>query len=313
MPYQTGTFTSASDLRTTLEAFATTNGWTQSGNLLHKGSVYVEVYDSTNGVSVTAGLGKDGGNNLTTPASLSRGVYMLTAIGQTMSFPGTYHLISLANPDSIFLVVNYNVTYWQHLAFGHINKHGTWGGGEYASGSFRGTASGAVSGCPAGDVGRRLTATGAGALGGFGYMLSTAPTFSHATQNGSADLYCDLDGEGWRINTADYSTLGSSRFYASAIASQYLQTINSWNDQTVLAPVIVEASRTGNFVSILGDMPHVRYLRIDNINDGEVISVGSQDWICFPFIRKNPFVIDSTNAVYNHSYYMGWCIKYDGP
>lgn len=302
MAYQTGTFTSMSDLRATLESFATANGWTQAGSLLYKGSVYVEVADTASYLSVKVGLGKDGSNQLTTPSSFTRGIAVSGFAGQTISYPGNYHLISLSSPDNIFLVVNYNVTYWQHLAFGVVRKYGTWGGGEYASGSSHGTQDSSVG----------LSTVMSTIDAGCGYFAQGESNFNTGNAVGSADLYCDLDGEGWRLNRSDFLSINYSRFSGSAQAVMLLQSLMTWNDQTMLAPVYFEVGRTGGFRSFVGDMPHVRYIRVDNIDDGEIITVGSQDWICFPHLRKSPTIVENQNSS-NHSSVMGWAIKYDGP
>lgn len=312
MPYQTGTFTSASDLRTTLTTFCTTNGWTNSGNLLHKGNSYVELQDDVEGLRVKAGLGKDVSDLLTTPSNYYRGIRTGIWAGATMSFPATYHLIYLTNPDCVFLVVNYNVDRWQHLAFGEVRKFGVYNGGQFASGSNFSFLSSDSTNTGVSTNGS-VNSTGVPRSSGVGFMLSGSGNPASPNPEGSSDMYCDLDSQGWRINgVTPGSYFQLERFYGSGHHAQFLNTLNTWNSQTMLCPVYVQTNRNGNFTSFVGDIPHVRYIRVDNLGDGDIISVGGQQWITFPHMKKDSTVVDSGNAS-NHSSVCGWAIKYDGP
>lgn len=141
--------------------------------------------------------------------------------------------------------------------------------------------------------------------GGVGAYLFSA--YDHYTLFGSQHartgsfLRCELDGTGWRQNTVPNLTPDiTGLFCAAGYSRGFLEILHPGNLQPILAPVVIMAGRPSNFLSVIGAMPHVRYLRIDNYESGEIIQVGAQKWIAFPHTNKN----HSTD---------GWCIKYDGP
>jgi hypothetical protein len=57
MPYQTGTCSSLADLKTTIEAFAQTNGWTMVNGVLNKSGVHVRFDTPADNVRFLVGTG----------------------------------------------------------------------------------------------------------------------------------------------------------------------------------------------------------------------------------------------------------------
>jgi len=312
MPYQTGLATSFTDLQTTLETFATTNGWAFTSGVLSKSGCHVKFESSATYLRFQIGSGDDGGGNLTgafdfTGAS-SGGSYVKagtgfqivdTRNGQTAQFPITYHLISLANPDNIFLIINYNIAHCQHLAFGNFEKYGTWGGGQYGSGTtarYSTTQRGFLDY----SVTYEADEHGAGA-----YLFAVYGNYSGLYDRvPSSAVKCDVDGEDWRgfahSGKTSIPNYWERTCSAAAWSQPYLTILSTINLQPVMCPPVLCIGRPARMHSIAGIMPHVRYLRIDNYNVGDVISVGSQRWIVFPHTNKQ-------------HYNGGWAIKYDGP
>lgn len=60
-----------------------------------------------------------------------------------------------------------------------------------------------------------------------------------------------------------------------------------WTGRVTFAPILVEALRTGSFYSPLGIINDIRYCHAALLNPGDVITIGSDDWKWFPYIRKN--------------------------
>ncbi len=90
MPYFTGTENTFADLLTTVRSNCVANGWTLSGNVLHKGDCYNEIleFGSNLGLTIQGGTGIDGSNNLTTTGSLAYMIAVLSA--EPVTFPFTY-------------------------------------------------------------------------------------------------------------------------------------------------------------------------------------------------------------------------------
>ncbi len=87
---------------------------------------------------------------------------------------------------------------------------------------------------------------------------------------------------------------------------------NAWNSAAALLPVQVWLPRADNKVSMVVDMVHIRYVRVDNHAPGEVITIGSDRWKVFPFYRKNVAVRDAGSSV-DHTGTFGFAVRYDGP
>jgi len=301
MAYQTGTFTSLADLHTTITNFCVANGWASTSGILSKAGVHVKL-DSTSSADyllTKIGTGDDGLGALTNAGSSfnTSAVYVLKNFISTITFPATYHLISLGSPDAIFLIINYNVTDCQHLAFGNCLKYGNWVGGQFLS-ATAGANSSSLN--PLQEYSRVNNNAGYNTLGGSGAFLYSAYDNYQGPARSSSLFNADFDGVGWRANVDGNAVTLSETFGAAALAAPFLKTLNPINLQPTMGPCLFVVGRPAGFSSIVGSMPHIRYLRVDNYQPGDVISVGSQKWIVFP--HRN---------VTNHN--GGWAIKYDGP
>ena len=294
MPYQTGSFSSFADLQTTVESFCTTNGWTLTAGVLAKAGCHVKVIsDASNRLLINVGDGDDGFGTLTNPVPYT--FRMLTSrAGQSISFPATYHLFSLSDPEHIFLVINYNVSWCQHMAFGNVKKYGTWSGGQIASSTFYSDTS--TQKVP--DYYTYFYSTYS-INGGGAYLYFIRKRINY-TANPSAGMLCDIDDVSWLVNTDGSAPEGVGVFAGSSLAMPYLNKSNSINLQPAMFPAILTMSRPSNLRSVIATVPHVRYLRVDNYQPGDIIEVGSQKWMVFPHISV------SFNGA-------GWAIKYDGP
>ncbi len=58
--------------------------------------------------------------------------------------------------------------------------------------------------------------------------------------------------------------------------------------RAILWPVLVEARRgTSSLYSPIGQPPDFRWVRLNNLNPGDVLTLGTDEWMVFPVIRKN--------------------------
>jgi len=307
MAYQTGTVSDLPSLVTVVNTFSQSNGWTLLGGVLNKDNVQIELgHDGTNFYGMigrgaaSASLTNAGNTNI--DVCNSPGFYILkNRNSQTMEFPITYHLIALENPANIFLVVNYNVVHCQHMAFGNIEKYGTWDGGEFISATVASTdprQNELKEHCFADST----TVQGTGAF----LFVNESSWYGQAKDHRpSCLLYTDLDGHGW-INTNQSSQYQTNEdelgyFNAANMSRPHLTHLNTVNLQPAMYPPVILKHRPGYVQKTpMGLVPHVRYLRVDYYEPGDIVAVGDQKWIVFPH----------TSVAHSNS---GWAIKYDGP
>lgn len=305
MAFQSGTFTSLSDLLSTIQTFATSNGWSQNGNVLFRAAdtAYFEITHTSgtpNYLQITQATNQSGG--VLSGDVDTRYKRMSDTAMVTMSFPANYYLFAHTNPSCIFCVINYNTDYCQHMAFGSIRKFGTWTGGAFCSSTsldetpnFYPPMNYVASDCsdnPPKSSGRFL-------------FPEVTYSFNYTPPHGGT-MHCTIDGYVFR-HTGWYESpsFEGDAFCGSGWAHNYLRLLNPANLQPVLAPCMIQIQRPGaNLSSIIGDIPHVRYLRVDNYEPGDIITIGVDKWMVFPQqIKQGPSYASNS----------GWGISYDGP
>ncbi len=308
MAYQTGTFSSPADLVSTIQAFATTNGWTLSGNVLKKGSVYAAVWADGVDVKVQGGLGESGGV-LTSPCPdtghIDGGDASYPYFGELQSsYPATYHLFAHTNPDVILCAVNYNVVWWQWMAFGSIVKYGDWVGGEFYCGPHNGSM------LSAGQTDAyRVQSSGSWLSSGLALFWGGKENWGNTYPDGSY-LHCEIDGYTWASSTRE--TGGLSAAYLKARHPEVMgdlikNSVSTWNQQATLIPYYLFADRPDSKQSLIGQVEHIRSLRLDNLNPGDIITIGSDKWMVFPWVKKDLSLGYSSSGPY------GFAVRYDGP
>lgn len=327
MAYVTGTANSLTDLLTALQAACTGNGWTLSGNVLHKGTCYAEVKlgstatkptHADGALIVRGGNGIDGANALTDP---SPGAPRLGPVNMDLfvdwSWPVTYHVHVLTEPDEVYLLVNYELEYWQNLCFGQSPAPGNVGSGNWCSATqgtdyFQGTVVPPV----------RITPDGGTAV----YLsLACLPFFwghNDHTIYGSglnSQIHGCISATGTTIWTSAtyYLDLPSTRAdgevsAAAACRPLLAYTPNAWNLETDLLPVQILQARPSAKVSLIGELQHSRFCRNDYLDDGAVQTLGGDRWKVYPAYRKDAANRNGGDGV-THSGTMAIAVRYDGP
>lgn len=304
MAYVTGIANSMADLLNNLQNACTDNGWTLSGNVLHKGNCFANVALSSGVLKVYGGTGIDGSNNLIepTPSEVLLGRQLG---GDALTFPMTYHVHILSAPDEVYFLVNYNTAVWQWLAFGSSPVAGLPGTGNWCAATSPNY--------PFAQIGI-LPYTG----GAVGNQLCTpaAPFWAEwVTYANSMNSYVHhgLDGAGWSTSGSG----GSSTSPPTAIGTVnplVSYQPNNWNGETALIQIQPSLARPSSKVSIVCDLAHARYIRNDNLSDGEPITLGADKWKSYPFYKKNAAQRDSQiPSPGTDTGTMGWAIRYDGP
>jgi hypothetical protein len=299
MAYYSGTATSASDLITAINNAATANGWTLSatGNILSKGNVHAQLSqwnpkDNTitdKGIGVQIGTGQSSGA-LTVACAAKVGIRTDIHDAVNLSYSCTYHIFINTIPDEIVVAVNYNSSYWQWLAFGQAIKIGVTGLGIYCWGS---------SGFDAGydywlGFGSNLNYSG--------YNLN--PCFWGTIRTHSF-IHLSLESNDW-WPPASYNTKEWIRCYNS-VGDVLRKQPNTWNSEALLVRTQLLASRASGFYSYVAELPHFRWIRNTYIDDGTVITLGTDKWFVAPVHKKDLNATPSYNT--NHSGTNGFAVR----
>lgn len=318
MAHVSGTANTLTDLLTALQNACTANGWTLSGNVLSKGGIYLRativdgapLASGTNYLSILAGTGIDGSNNLTGagPAPCYVGPVGTTPV---LSAPINYDVHIHTAPDEVYLVASYAVEYYAWLAFGKSPVPGLPGTGIWYGAT--------LSNQPRLNANCNITIdpTGIAQFGGAIDRPTSAALFWGEPQV-VVNLRNAFIHHGW---DAGWSGTGyvspNTAANAPANAAGQLQPRmsrqpNAWNGEAVLMPIQPSVSRGSGWRSIAGSLAHARYLRIDNYVPGDIITLGTDRWRVYPWFRKLAAARDGGSYV-THSGTLGWAVRYDGP
>lgn len=316
MAYYTGTAANLAALKTALLTHAQADGWTLTGDVLSKAGVYFQITDNATHV-MCLGCAD---NAVSTPApnvaSIGRIFVRSGYPTREITFPATYHVFGFA--QELYFVVNYDVVYHQWMAFGKSTVPGLSGHGGWF---------GATIGEPRANNGTAPTEpiylTGnAGSLGhaSLSSILTCAALFSQGNVVNYGDAFAyqrnayvmhGLDGHGWGWGAS--STRGP-------IAQAHLQPLldiqpSTWNGDSILLPLRAWKERPSFKTSLVADLENARLVRNDLFSDGQVITVGSDSWMVFPWYRKDIAnrAGSSSSSGANHTGTFGWAIRYEGP
>lgn len=317
MPYETGTTTSFSDLRTRIHIFLQANGWTLTGNVIHRGNVYAKLRAYAADLLVDGGQGESGGE-LTAKTPEDFGRLLAACWGTDISFPCTYHFFVHTNPDLFLCVINYATLNVQWLTFGELAKFGTWNGGQYFGASYCMTATGE------GFWEKRFhnyycreynTNTGLTRPLGIGYFWAARADDTASTYPSNMNMVCDIDGSpgDWIDN---HGKQPGPRFNGSFFARDTIvNSPNSFNSQTILMPVHVYASRPDAFCSLIGHTEHTRYCNVKHHDIGDILTLGAEKWMVFPHHKKSNDALNDSSQYKNNGEtgLLGFAVRYDGP
>ncbi len=312
MPYETSTTTGYADLRSRINTFLTSNGWTLSGNILYKGDVFAELTDDTEFLKLQGGQGQSGGT-LTDPCSASSRL-RTDCWGADVVFSCTYHFFVHTSPDVFLCVINHNTLNVQWLTFGDLNKYGTWAGGQYYGSSYSG------SGLQNQMRFYNWRCYFYNTSGGISYNVAPAYFWAcsgAAAGSGNMQLVCDIEGStgDWIGN---HSSLSSQNFDGSYYARDLVtRSPNTFNSQATLIPVNIRCSRASDFSSIIGETGHTRYINIKHYGIADIVTLGAEKWMVFPHQKKSDHAMTTHTSTITgttgETGYLGFAVRYDGP
>jgi len=297
--FVTGTANSFADLLAAVQNACTANGYVLTGSVLSKGTLFAEVANIAQtyprlGVQcgTTQAAGVLSGRSDVGKATLGFATTGATLGVNPFSFPMTYNIHILTNPDEVYLVVNYGITMYQYIAFGQSTTAGLTGSGNWYAGSDV-ALNDQKSSMDVRAQGGYMQSSGTMNAGLFQGLVGYPPS-----QNGAIDH--KLDSATWAVEGAwrDAFTLMQN-------------SPNAWNGEAPLIPVTVYASRPSTLVSCVAELGHARFVMIDNLNDQQIITLGADKWKVYPWWKRSARGNTLTNTPGTGTF--GHAIRYDGP
>lgn len=316
MAYQTGTVNSLADIQTVIRTFLTGNGWTWDAgtSTIYKGTVFVQFVAPTADKVLFRGTTALSAGLLTgNTVGMGRMVPVGTGnLPVPLTFPADYW--AFLNDDEFYFVVRYDVVRFQFVTWGKSSVDvGAAGTGTYLSGTVTGADFSSSSERAAGIIitpstgGTSITSSGS---------RSAAPFWMTVQNVGiGKNLTTDYVHTNFGIPSWDLGVMTTSSAYTS-VGNQYagnLQSVipNAWNGESPLLPIRAYKRLPESMVALVLDLQHARQCRVDNFNDAEIISIGSDQWQVFPFHRKNPAARNGSEGYdfIDHTGTLGWAIR----
>lgn len=299
MAYYSGQASSYQDLLNVLVTACQQNGWMWSDGVLSKNDCFIKLEiiatGSATGIKATGATGVSGAT-LTNPAPTMPRMGN-PGTGNLINFPVFYHLFIFEN--EVYLKVRFNTDTYYYLAFGksniNLSTNGLWisatacGAGAYSS--LGGISISPITGGAGGGINPSPVAP---------FWNASSPVVNWT----NAVIAHGMEGAIWSDTSAQAD-------FVSSIAPFNSRQPANWSNESILLPINVFIRRSSLKTSLACQFQHSRYLRIDNYEREQIIQLGNEKWMVFPFYRKN--IIARDGGQQDHTGTFGWAIRYDGP
>jgi len=310
MGYIADTATTMDEIKTAIEAESVANGWTLEDGILFKSGCYFQLASRNSASSYLAVYGGTGKSGSTLLDQAPQGAAIVSNSGGTFTFPINYEIHSFDDTDEIYCIINYDTSFCQILAFGHSDLDNIGGTGAWITGTI--PANKAVSSQFSGFVLFSVTQHSLGTnsyLNNVGTPLFTGrdPSF-----NQSSFIHSGLDSTGW----SQESGSGVGNLLGISYCASLLTSLpNLSNQSSPLLPIKAIKRRNSSGLTVIANLSHARYIRNDNVDLFEVITIGSEKWKCYPLFRKDSSLRNGTSTTpgVTHSGTFGYAIRYQGP
>lgn len=303
MAYYSGQAGSYEELRDVLVSACVDQGWTWTDGILSKGSAFFKLYVSTlnsfisdEGLSIQGGRGKSGANLTDKTDVIAR--MGRNHVTNSPTFPVEYNLFVFSNPDEIYFYVNHDIDRYIWLSFGQSGMV-SWYCANFCIASNAGSRSSIDSYNPTAIAG------GTSYTAGNYYNLTCSGMMFWSTIF-SVDLKtynCALYDQGWVYELAAMRTQAPLLSYSPS----------KFNSVSPLLPIQVFTPKTSNKVAITLELQHARFLRIDNYEPEQIISLGAERWKIYPGTKKDITNRDGELYGGGSTGTFGHAIRYDGP
>lgn len=318
MAYFSGQASSYQELQNVLVSACVAQGWIWADGILNKGNAYVRLYVSSTltnaqgpGLCIQGGTGKNGAT-LISPSVAEPRVGALSPTSPNLpapSFPVKYQIFIFEDPSEVYLIIEYDIQRFMFLSFGVSNLTNKLWLSATSSKMFQQFSEYAQY------TGFCIFATGSYPSGNSTWQTQFCSGFfcqirseQGATQSNSAILTED----GWSSSGDSRSTATNSCNAITTTNPLISRIPSKWSDAAVLLPIQILTNQPSNKTSIVAEIQNARYLRIDNYEPNQIITLGLDKWKILPFHKKNLVARDGGNSL-DHSGTFGWAIRYEGP
>ncbi|MCX5466489.1 hypothetical protein [Acinetobacter nematophilus] len=320
MAYYSGQASSYQELRNVLANACVAAGWTWSDGILSKNAAYIKLTATDalgwgHGLQIWGGTGKSG-SDLVNPCPSA---HRIGALGHDptmiphVSFPCDYFIFAFDQPvDEIYLIIKYAIDRYMFLSFGLSSLNvGFW---------LCATVSNAynTNWWNASEMFRSFTIQSDGTYGNqhTDGTSTVATGFLWQTRsynnNGSActSAYLTLN-QSWITSIGN--DWGTNKISAiSSVAPLIANQPSLWSANSALIPIQLNVEFPQAKRVLISEIQNARYLRIDNYEPEQIITLGNDKWKVFPFHKKNLAQRNGGEPI-DHSGTFGWAIRYEEP
>ena len=299
MAYYSGAAASLTALRTALLTHAQADGWVLSGDVLSKAGVFFQITETATNISCLGCESNAVANPAPAAVMIGRIHFRDGYTTREISFPCNYEVFGFA--QELYLLVNYDVSAYQWMAFGKSSVPGLSGQGGWCGATVGGTISSSATSDPI-----AITAT----FGGGSWFSGALFFHTQADSTWSRNCWVNhgLDGHGWT-----YYGLSGDHPIGIAYASPLIGLQPSvWNSEATLLPLRVFKLRPSFKASLVIDLVNARHIRVDNFTPGDILTLGADRWKVYPWYIKNSALRNGGTGI-NHTGTFGWAIRYQGP
>lgn len=311
MSYYSGTASSLTNLRTALLTHAQADGWTLTGDVLSKAGVYFRITEDATNIKCLGCEDNAVSNPAPNVVMIGRIYFQSGNPTREMTFPCNYEVFGFG--QELYLVVNYDTDSYQWMAFGKSTVPGLPGQGGWCSATIGASYNGSGHGPVHLQIDSATSLSAASVLGTTACMIfGTKGVNSRSGAEMALNSWCNsgLDADGWYPGPTGIS--GEGFVSANTINELLWQQPSAWNSEAVLLPIRAWKYRASWKISLIADLEHARFLRIDNLAPGDVLTLGADHWKIFPLYRKDAAARNGGFAI-NHTGTFGWAIRYEGP
>lgn len=308
MAYYSGQASSYQELLNVLVNACVEQGWTWADGILSKDNLFIKLTISKSGntetgIAAQGGTGKSSGSLINPAITYPRMGSPTTP--DIPNFPANYHIFIFAT--EVYFLAKFELNKFLYLAFGkssvQLHESGLWISATACLDIHYNTGGIVINPYGGGSNYSPLSAVAP--------FWSTADYTYYGLLNSNSIILHGLDGMSW--------SYGGSWAYRSALTtfvSQAQPLINrqpsNWFTNAILLPFHVFMNRLGDKKSLVCDFQHSRFLRIDHYDPEQIITLGSDRWMIFPFYKKNITTRNGGTGI-DHTGTFGWAIRYDGP
>lgn len=214
--------------------------------------------------------------------------------------PSAYQIFSNTNPDTISVVFNAN-NIVDHMHFGDLVKvnNAAFVGGEFLTASANPTYTGVR------NIGSSISETNL--FLGTGIPCGSGGFFTDTTTVSTGLIHCEID-------TITYASSPSGSSTEVGLTQNCIRKLNrglnQWNGQSLLVTIELQFHALANFKMYLGFIEHVRFVRTDNYNINDIITIGSDQWKVFPMCKKNAAIRAGNSTGTGLSGTIGFAVRY---